>query len=176
MSDAEPKTPSNGTAPATGAAWTDTERVSSPPQYPTLLTLVDGIPHRDRRTRPRRAYRVQDFCTHPSLIVPPLPFCRSPAILANTPQQAPIPGGRNVNACRKIVKKLKDKLRDSIEDIKAGRPVIAPAEGEVPAKATPKKRKTEGSEVEESPKKKATPRKKKSDAIVKDEEEGDIEL
>ncbi|KAJ4349100.1 hypothetical protein N0V95_004881 [Ascochyta clinopodiicola] len=95
--------------------------------------------------------------------------------------QAPVPGGRSVNACRKIIKKLKEKLKDDIDNIKAGLPVAASAaEGNAaaatPIKATPRKRKTEGDTGgEESPKKKAAPRKKmKSEAIVKDEE--DIEV
>lgn len=85
-----------------------------------------------------------------------------------------MPGGRNVNACRKIIKKLKDKLKDDIENIKAGRPVSAPAEGDIaatPVKGTPRKRKNEGGEDgDASPKKKGTPRKKKSEGTVKDEE------
>ncbi|KAJ8118189.1 hypothetical protein OPT61_g797 [Boeremia exigua] len=86
---------------------------------------------------------------------------------------APVPGGRNVNACRKILKKLKDKLKDDIDSIKAGRPVSTPpAEGEVAAKGTPRKRRTEAdADGDASPKKKATPRKKKSEAIVKDEDD-----
>ncbi len=90
-------------------------------------------------------------------------------------QQAPVPGGRNVNACRKIVKKLKEKLKDDIDNIKAGHPVSAPpAEVEAIIKGSPRKRKTEtGADGDMSPKKKATPRKKKSEAIVKDEEEDD---
>jgi hypothetical protein len=82
-----------------------------------------------------------------------------------------VPGGRNVNACRKIIKKLKDKLKDDIDNIKAGRPVVAPAEAETAPKATPKKRKTESpDDGDASPKKKATPRKKKSEATAKDDE------
>ncbi|KAH6643834.1 hypothetical protein C7974DRAFT_382311 [Boeremia exigua] len=87
--------------------------------------------------------------------------------------QAPVPGGRTVNACRKIVKKLKEKLKDDIDNIKAGLPVTAPpAEGEAAAKSTPRKRKAElGGDGDASPKKKATPRKKKSEATVKDEDD-----
>lgn len=94
-------------------------------------------------------------------------------------QKAPVPGGRNVNACRKIIKKLKEKLKDDIENIKAGLPVAAPAvEVETHGQATPRKRKTVGGEGgEEGAKKKATPRKKqmKSEPVVKDEDEIDEE-
>ncbi|KAJ4992596.1 hypothetical protein SVAN01_01979 [Stagonosporopsis vannaccii] len=85
-------------------------------------------------------------------------------------QQAPVPGGRSVNACRKIIKKLKEKLNDDIENIKAGRPVAGlPAESEVTVKGTPRKRKAEtGGKAGTSPKKKAAPRKKKSEAVIKD--------
>ncbi|KZM25359.1 hypothetical protein ST47_g3563 [Ascochyta rabiei] len=92
-------------------------------------------------------------------------------------QQAPVPGGRNVNACRKIIKKLKEKLKDDIDNIKAGLPVAASAaEGDAatttPIKATPRKRKTNGGAGGEESLKKATPRKKmKSEAIVRDEED-----
>jgi len=67
-------------------------------------------------------------------------------------QQAPVPGGRNVNACRKIIKKLKD----DIDNIKAGRPVAAsPAESEVAVKGTLRKRKVDtGGEGDTSTKKK----------------------
>ncbi|KAJ4383310.1 hypothetical protein N0V86_001355 [Didymella sp. IMI 355093] len=143
MSDTEPKTPGKGaaaSAAATGAAWTDTERMAY------LIVIAEH-----------------------ALDAP----------IESKISQAPVPGGRNVNACRKIIKKLKDKLKDDIENIKAGRPVVAPAEGDAaatPAKGTPRKRKTEGAEDGgASPKKKATPRKKKSEAIVKDEEDGDGE-
>ncbi|KAF3049528.1 hypothetical protein E8E11_009900 [Didymella keratinophila] len=131
MSDNE-KTSGKGGAAATGAAWTDTERMA-------YLIVI----------------------TEHALDAP----------IESKISQAPVPGGRNVNACRKIIKKLKEKLKDDIDNIKAGRPVVAPAEGDAASKATPKKRKTESPEDGgASPKKKATPRKKKSEAVVKDDE------
>ncbi|XPS75939.1 hypothetical protein M3J09_008003 [Ascochyta lentis] len=135
MSDTEPRTPGKGTA--TGAAWTDTEKMAY------LIVVAE--------------HAIGDS-------------------IESKVSQAPVPGGRNVNACRKIVKKLKEKLKDEMDNIKAGLPVAAAAaEGggptATPVKATPRKRKTEGGAGgEESPKKKAAPRKKKSEATVKDEE------
>ncbi|KAJ4411781.1 hypothetical protein N0V91_000916 [Didymella pomorum] len=83
--------------------------------------------------------------------------------------QAPVPGGRNVNACRKIIRKLKDKLKvklkDDIDNVKAGRPIVALAEGET---AAPKKRKTESPEGGD-----ASPKKKRG-AVVKDEDESAV--
>ncbi|KAF1930325.1 uncharacterized protein M421DRAFT_371447 [Didymella exigua CBS 183.55] len=138
MSDTDPKTPSKGgaAAAATGAAWTDTERMAY------LIVIAEH-----------------------ALEAP----------IESKISQAPVPGGRNVNACRKIIKKLKDRLKDDIENIKAGRPVVSSVDGDTaatPGKATPRKRKTDsGEDGDASPKKKATPRKMKSEATVKDEEE-----
>lgn len=63
MSDTEPKTPGKGSTAgaATGAAWTDTERVRFQTQLYLLrslllLTILDGVPHRNRRTCSRRAH------------------------------------------------------------------------------------------------------------------------
>jgi hypothetical protein len=86
-------------------------------------------------------------------------------------QTAPIPHGRNVNACRKIVKKFKDRHQPIMDAIKAGVPIeVAGDEDKEKPKATPKRKaKSEGE---------GTPRKKrevKSEAVVKDEEDGEDE-
>ena len=92
-----------------------------------------------------------------------------------TQQNAPIPAGRSVISCKKLLVRLKEKHKDDIVKIKNGQ-AFAPAAAaggdaaatpEKPkAKATPKKRKSkvdveageDGGEADGSPKKKATPR------------------
>ncbi|KAL6707832.1 hypothetical protein ACN47E_003732 [Coniothyrium glycines] len=93
---------------------------------------------------------------------------------------APIPVGRSIVSCKKLLVRLKEKHKEDIEKIKSGQPVAPTIEGDgttksEKAKATPRKRKTKAEAGEEaegdktgSPKKKATPRKKQVD-IMKDE-------
>ncbi|KAF2134650.1 hypothetical protein P153DRAFT_427311 [Dothidotthia symphoricarpi CBS 119687] len=109
--------------------------------------------------------------------------------------QAPIPAGRSVVSCKKLLWRLKEKHKDDIEKIKAGLPLVGDAaaaaptteEGEVTKKkgatprkkqsATQKKRKSgaEGQDGDEdgegSPKKKAVRKKKGEKEEVKVEEE-----
>ncbi|KAI4670777.1 uncharacterized protein J4E88_009870 [Alternaria novae-zelandiae] len=88
---------------------------------------------------------------------------------------APIPAGRSIISCKKLLVRLKEKHKDDIVKIKNGQ-AFAPAAaagGDAAAtpekpkpKATPKKRKSkvdveageDGGEADGSPKKKATPR------------------
>ena len=93
-------------------------------------------------------------------------------------QNAPLPHGRSLISCKKLLIRLKEKHKNDIEKIKNNRPLVAAADGE--ATATPEKPKTprkrkrkvaEGSAdgnddaaAEGSPKKKATPRKRKGAA------------
>ncbi|KAH3990715.1 hypothetical protein HBH98_148150 [Parastagonospora nodorum] len=88
---------------------------------------------------------------------------------------APIPVGRSIVSCKKLLWRLKEKHKDDIEKIKAGQALTtapdASASGGAAASEkpkTPRKRKskvdTEGGDADESPKKKATPRKKKGEA------------
>ncbi|KAF1832402.1 hypothetical protein BDW02DRAFT_590434 [Decorospora gaudefroyi] len=107
---------------------------------------------------------------------------------------APIPAGRSIVSCKKLLWRLKEKHKDDIEKIKNGQPLgAAPAAGDGEAAATPtkvktpRKRKTKAemaaegdanADAEGSPKKKPTPRKKKAD-VVKEEKvkvEDDVEV
>ena len=109
-------------------------------------------------------------------------------------QNAPIPAGRSIISCKKLLVRLKEKHKDDIVKIKNGQAFGAPtaaantdATPEKPkAKATPKKRKSkldldageDGGEADGSPKKKATPRGRKKKVEVKEEvkeEEGLVE-
>ncbi|KAI4644252.1 hypothetical protein J4E93_006152 [Alternaria ventricosa] len=104
-------------------------------------------------------------------------------------KNAPIPVGRSVISCKKLLVRLKEKHKDDIVKIKNGQ-AFAPAAStatdvspEKPkAKATPKKRKSkldleanddgnggDGGEADGSPKKKATPRGRKKKVEVKEE-------
>jgi hypothetical protein len=111
--------------------------------------------------------------------------------ITNPHKDAPIPHGRSVVSCKKLLNRLKEKHKDDIQKIKDNKPFNAPADGSAPATPskpkTPRKRKTkadaEGSCGEESPKKKAAGggRKKKDEAAtvkeeVKVEEEGEDEI
>ncbi|KAI4688352.1 hypothetical protein J4E81_007948 [Alternaria sp. BMP 2799] len=86
---------------------------------------------------------------------------------------APIPAGRSIISCKKLLVRLKEKHKDDITKIKNGQafaPAAATTTDATPekpkAKATPKKRKSkvdldageDGGEADGSPKKKATPR------------------
>ncbi|KAF2031896.1 hypothetical protein EK21DRAFT_37690, partial [Setomelanomma holmii] len=81
---------------------------------------------------------------------------------------APIPAGRSIVSCKKLLWRLKVKHKDDIEKIKAGQALTAtPASSDGDAKPkTPRKRKSkveDGNEDDEgSPKKKAGGRKKQS--------------
>ncbi|KAJ4319046.1 hypothetical protein N0V94_004097 [Neodidymelliopsis sp. IMI 364377] len=103
------------------------------------------------------------------------------ACLGTIQEASASPRRQEFNACRKIIKKLKDKLKNDIENIKAGLPVAAAVTGggatSTPTKATPRKRKIQGDEEgENTPKKRAVPHKKKNIVIVKDEKEVDEEV
>ncbi|KAI4914622.1 hypothetical protein J4E90_004653 [Alternaria incomplexa] len=101
---------------------------------------------------------------------------------------APIPAGRSIISCKKLLVRLKEKHKDDIAKIKNGQafgplPTTTDATPEKPkAKATPKKRKSkvdldanadvnggDGGEAEGSPKKKAAPRGRKKKVEVKEE-------
>jgi len=117
-------------------------------------------------------------------------------------QNAPIPAGRSIISCKKLLVRLKEKHKDDIVKIKNGQAFGAPpttaAGGDVAAtpekpkvKATPKKRKSkldleasadgnggDGGGADGSPKKKATPRGRKKKVEVKEEvkeEEGFVD-
>ncbi|KAI4952838.1 hypothetical protein J4E86_006374 [Alternaria arbusti] len=112
---------------------------------------------------------------------------------------APIPAGRSIISCKKLLVRLKEKHKDDITKIKNGQafgPPPTAAGGDAAAtpeklkakpKATPKKRKSkadldagaghggedgkvgDGGEADGSPKKKATPRGRKKKVEVKEE-------
>jgi len=111
-----------------------------------------------------------------------------------TQQNAPIPAGRSIISCKKLLVRRKEKHKDDITKIKNGQafaPAAATTTDATPekpkVKATPKKRKSkvdldageDGGEADGSPKKKATPRgrpKKKVEAKEEvKEEEGLVE-
>ncbi|KAF1939600.1 hypothetical protein EJ02DRAFT_456804 [Clathrospora elynae] len=95
---------------------------------------------------------------------------------------APIPDGRSIVSCKKLLWRLKEKHKDDINNIKNGQPLGPAPTGEqgetttpVKPKAAPRKRKTKAEteatngDVEEgSPKKKAGGHKKQVD-VVKEE-------
>ncbi|KAI4606237.1 hypothetical protein J4E80_010214 [Alternaria sp. BMP 0032] len=102
---------------------------------------------------------------------------------------APIPAGRSIISCKKLLVRLKEKHKDDIIKIKNGQafaPAAATTTDATPekpkAKATPKKRKSkldlegnadgnggDGADADGSPKKKATPRGRKKKVEVKEE-------
>ncbi|KAF1848332.1 uncharacterized protein K460DRAFT_364301 [Cucurbitaria berberidis CBS 394.84] len=101
---------------------------------------------------------------------------------------APIPVGRSIVSCKKLLWRLKEKHKDDIEKIKNHQPVnvAASASGEATAtpekSKTPRKRKTkaegdsaDNGDADGSPKKKAGGRKKKAD-VVKEEMDEDEEM
>jgi hypothetical protein len=115
-------------------------------------------------------------------------------ILTNTSKNAPIPAGRSIVSCKKLLVRLKEKHKDDITKIKNGESfastgtIGAGAGGDVAenSKPTPRKRKSKGSadlgvggggaadgeeDVEGSPKKKgkATSRPRKKKDVVKEE-------
>jgi hypothetical protein len=175
MSDTEQKTP-NKTG-ASGAAWSDAEKVNALVLHfnPTAHYYTDCLPHHPQRRR--RQCRRQDQGS--SLSPPSFSICTS-----NNLQDAPVPFGRSLVSCKKLLYRLKEKHKDDIEKIRASQPLTATAapaaDGDKPEKPkTPRKRKSkvdvEG-EAEESPKKKATPRKKKGAAVPVKEEESKEEV
>lgn len=104
-------------------------------------------------------------------------------------QNAPIPAGRSIVSCKKLLHRLKEKHKDDIEKIKAGQPIAASAattvDGETtstPSKPkTPRKRKTKAEGEAEadgdangSPKKKAASGRKRKAEVVKDGVEDEI--
>jgi hypothetical protein len=139
---------------------------------PIAHSHTDSLP--DHPQRGRRQCRRQD---QGSSLLSPLPST------SNILQDAPVPFGRSLVSCKKLLYRLNQKHKDDIEKIKAGQPLTATAApaagGDKPDKPkTPRKRKSkvevEG-EAEESPKKKATPRKKKGEAEKTNEEIDDVE-
>jgi hypothetical protein len=81
-------------------------------------------------------------------------------------QQAPLPSGRTVIACRNVIIRLKKELKDDIENIKAGK--TTQVEGDGAVKQSPRKRKAPEDDAE-TPKKKAASRGKRGGAVVKEE-------
>ena len=101
-------------------------------------------------------------------------------------QNAPIPAGRSIISCKKLLVRLKEKHKDDIIKIKNGQAFapaastatdVSPEKPKAKPKATPKKRKSkvdldageDGAEADGSPKKKATPRGRKKKVEVKEE-------
>ncbi|KAI8939007.1 hypothetical protein NX059_004850 [Plenodomus lindquistii] len=94
----------------------------------------------------------------------------------------PVPVGRTAESCRNLIRRLKDKHNDDMNNIKAGQPLkVAEEEGGTVPK-TPSKRKHKvntDADNEGSPKKKATGRKRANTMIkqeVKEEEAIEEEL
>ena len=90
-------------------------------------------------------------------------------------QAAPIPAGRSVVSCQKLLVRLKEKHKEDIEKIKAGQPVASSGDGEAATpgqrQKTPRKRKPKSDTVGEaegegSPKKKPTGRRKKTGGVA----------
>jgi hypothetical protein len=175
MSDTEQNMP-NKTG-ASGAAWSDIEKVSS--CHGTLKSKAycrtDCL--LDRALRERGQSRRQNCCKLPHFYFDQYPLtCRR--------QRAPVPAGRSIVSCKKLLVRLKEKYKDDIEKIKASQALTAAsasANGE--AVAMPEKVKTPGkrkakidaesygkADVEGSPKKKAGGRKKKGEATPIKEE------
>ena len=84
----------------------------------------------------------------------------------NSLQQAPLPNGRTVIACRNVIIRLKKELKDDIESIKAGK--TTQVEGEGAVKQSPRKRKAPEDNTE-TPKKRAASRGERSETAVKEE-------
>lgn len=100
------------------------------------------------------------------------------SVNTNHQKGTPVPYGRSVVSCKKLLVRLKEKHKDEIKNIKNNKPLNPAADDVGPATPgkpkNPRKRKTRAdTEVvdgEESPKKKAGGRKKKSEmAAVKEE-------
>jgi hypothetical protein len=162
---------------ASGAAWSDAEKMSTPTSS-KVTTFTSLLP-------PQIAYLIV-LCENEGRVDAKIAVSHriSTAITSHWhTQTAPIPTGRSIVSCKKLLVRLKEKYKEDITKIKAGQALAAAptsAGGEVaPEKPkTPRKRKAkvdaEDEDAKGTPKNKTGGRKEKGEATpVKEEVEVD---
>ncbi|KAF3045248.1 hypothetical protein E8E12_011047 [Didymella heteroderae] len=150
-----------GTKGKANTGWTDRERLTY------LLSLIE---HSDTKFNFKASID--------------LPSVHNYKDTTDTAQTAPLPAGRTVIACERMVGRLKNTLKDDLEALKNGTPLPTSNAGETPKAtprktATPRKRKPKedgetNGDAEGSPTKKGRGRAKTDAAAVpaaEDEEE-----
>ncbi|KAH7354567.1 hypothetical protein BKA66DRAFT_430409 [Pyrenochaeta sp. MPI-SDFR-AT-0127] len=107
-------------------------------------------------------------------------LCENEGKVESKIAHAPIPAGRSIISCKKLLWRLKEKHKTDIQKIKAGQPIATAVEGEAttsPEKLkTPRKRKAKvqnegeaSGDTDGSPMKKTGTGKKKCDTFEEDE-------